>query len=446
MANIFARANLPQLLLIITILTYLEREFAHAANEGDFSRKIHQESGKDLVPEWKWTLNKLDFDEYFGVVRRTLGVIGAIFTIWIFVETRQKPSEKETTNELIGDMNLQLENLNVRVEEVRKSLLHLSCLYDAVQVQTKTKIHSNTHGFIDEENVHRLYTENELNPVTKENVNLRRKLRFLGDTPSAIFINVLSVVSSIFTIWSFIETRDDIKEVTEMEGFMETNESEKMELLEKLIQKLDRLHSRVAQEMANVRHSLKQLICRFDAVHAKTKGIDQDCLQFIRPYSQVSAKLSAKHSQKISPENGNSLIPKTISDRNLRFLGEKPGQVMMRSLSIVSALFTIWIFAETRDKKNEKHVDEFLEDLSLQLENLNFRMEDVKNSLLQLTCLFNVVQTRNKGTSRECLQIFQERKQVAAPISAKPSYSIANSHIKKKSSLSISPQWPAETH
>lgn len=119
---------------------------------------------------------------------------------------------------------------------------------------------------------------------------------------------------------------------------------------------------------------------------------------------------------------------------------------MMRSLSIVSALFTIWIFAETRDKKNEKHVDEFLEDLSLQLENLNFRMEDVKNSLLQLTCLFNVVQTRNKGTSRECLQIFQERKQVAAPISVKPSYSIANSHIKKKISLSISPQWPAETH
>lgn len=118
----------------------------------------------------------------------------------------------------------------------------------------------------------------------------------------------------------------------------------------------------------------------------------------------------------------------------------------MRLLSIVSALFTIWIFAETRDKKNEKHVDEFLEDLSLQLENLNFRMEDVKNSLLQLTCLFNVVQTRNKGTSRECLQIFQERKQVAAPISAKPSYSIANSHIKKKSSLSISPQWPTETH
>lgn len=96
-----------------------------------------------MVPDWNWTLNKpnkLDFEEYFGVVRRTLGVIGAIFTIWIFVETRQKKSEKETTNELIGEMNLQLENLNVRVEEVRKSLLHLSCLYDAVQVQTKSKI------------------------------------------------------------------------------------------------------------------------------------------------------------------------------------------------------------------------------------------------------------------------------------------------------------------
>ncbi|KAK4019527.1 hypothetical protein OUZ56_001542 [Daphnia magna] len=172
--------------------------------------------------------------------------------------------------------------------------------------------HSNTHGFIDEgfsEKVHRLYTENELDPVTKENVNVRRKLRFLGDTPSAIFINVLSVVSSIFTIWSFIETRDDIKEVTEMEGFMETNESEKMELLEKLIQKLDRLHSRVAQEMANVRHSLKQLICRFDAVHAKNKGIDQDCLQFIRPYSQVSAKLSAKHSRyKTNPVDESNML------------------------------------------------------------------------------------------------------------------------------------------
>ncbi|XP_057371111.1 uncharacterized protein LOC130692057 [Daphnia carinata] len=156
--------------------------------------------------------------------------------------------------------------------------------------------------------------------------------------------------------------------------------------------------------------------------------------------------LIANERGKTRQEDGNSLIPKTISHRDLRFLGEKSGQLMMRTLSIVSALFTIWIFAETRNKKNEKHVDEFLEDLNLQLENLNFRMEDVKNSLLQLTCRFDVVHARNKGTSRECLQFPQERKQVAAPILAKPSYFIANSHIKKKSSLSIAPQWPAGTH
>ncbi|KAI9564149.1 hypothetical protein GHT06_007887 [Daphnia sinensis] len=476
MANIVACANLPQLLLLITILTYLEREVAHAATEEGFSEKIHKESSKDLVPEWKWSVNKpdgLDFQKHFDIIRRTLGVISAIFTIWIFMETRDRQYEKQNTDELLGEFNLQLENLNYRVEEVKKSLLHLSCLYDAVQAQSESKVqdfkmtniifrcvirvivfvlmvfcvqHSNTHGFTNEEKVHHLYTEDELEPVTKENVSVRRKLRFLGDTPSAIFINVLSVVSSIFTIWSFIETRDVIKAAKTMEDLEETSESEKTELLEELIQKLDVLHSGVAQEMASVRHSLKQLICRFDAVHAKSKGINQDCWQFIRPHNQASAKLSAKHSQKIRHEDDNSLVPKTMSDRDIRFLGEKPGQVMMRLLSIVSALFTIWIFAETRDKKNEKHVDEFLEDLSLQVENLNFRMEDVKNSLLQLTCLFNVVQARNKGTSRECLQFPQERKQVTAPILAKPTYFTTNSHIKKKSSLSISPQRPAETY
>lgn len=80
-----------------------------------------------------------------------------------------------------------------------------------------------------------------------------------------------------------------------MKDNMETNESEKMELLEELIHKLDGIHSGVQQEMASVRRSLRQLICRFDAVHAKTKDINQACLQFIRPYNQVSSKLSVKN-------------------------------------------------------------------------------------------------------------------------------------------------------
>ncbi|XP_057371110.1 uncharacterized protein LOC130692056 [Daphnia carinata] len=142
MANRAACANLPQLLLLITILTYLEREVAHAATEEDFSGKIHKESGKDLVPEWKWIVNKpkeLNFGKHFDIVRRTLGVISAIFTIWIFMETRDRQYEKQNTDELLEEFNLQLENLNFRVEEIKKSLLHLSCLYDGVQVQSESK-------------------------------------------------------------------------------------------------------------------------------------------------------------------------------------------------------------------------------------------------------------------------------------------------------------------
>lgn len=125
---------------------------------------------------------------------------------------------------------------------------------------------------------------------------------------------------------------------------------------------------------------------------------------------------SRDFSERIRDLDGNGLIPGTISNHRALFLGEKPGEVLMSSLSVVSALFTIWIFAETRNKQNGKIFDGLVEDIVLQLENLNFRMEEIKNSQLQLICLFNVVQaqTRNKGVSRECLQFSKERQQVAA--------------------------------
>lgn len=129
-----------------------------------------------------------------------------------------------------------------------------------------------------------------------------------------------------------------------------------------------------------------------------------------------------------------------------RSLGNNPVvTVLTRSLSIVSAIFTIWIFAETRDKPaNEKQVtSEQFEDLNGYMEYLNVQMEDVQRSLMQLTCLFDTfhAQSKNKPVSRECLQFIQKNRQAGtyyATVLAKPSHFITNNHIENKNSLSTS--------
>jgi hypothetical protein len=144
--------------------------------------------------------------------------------------------------------------------------------------------------------------DNNFGPSSKQDLHEDQLPRFLGDipTPRTIFLNTLSVVSSIFTIWGFIETRDEIKEMKKLQEQEETNESNQAELLKELNHKLEGVNSGITDEMKNVKKNLNQLICRFDAVHAKTKGINQECLKFIRLLLNKSTgnnvvTLKAKH-------------------------------------------------------------------------------------------------------------------------------------------------------
>jgi len=145
------------------------------------------------------------------------------------------------------------------------------------------------------EKIHPL--DNDSDPALKEAISKPNKLlRFLGDTPTTIFINILSIVSNIMTVWGFIETRDDAIEKKKMKEEEETSEYDQTELLEELNRKLEGLTSGISEEMENMRSSFKQLNCRFDAVHAKSKTISQECLKFIRPLNQPT------HNQAITLE------------------------------------------------------------------------------------------------------------------------------------------------
>ena len=137
-----------------------------------------------------------------------------------------------------------------------------------------------------------------------------------------------------------------------------------------------------------------------------------------------------------------------------RLLGNSPViEVLTKSLSIASAIFTIWIFAETRKKPaNVKHVtSEKFEDLNGHMEYLNIQMQDVQHSLIQLTCLFDTLhaQTKNpKPVNRKCLQFIQKTRQAEmyAPVLAKTSHFITYNHIENQNSLSTSHQlkWPTK--
>lgn len=138
------------------------------------------------------------------------------------------------------------------------------------------------------EKIHPLDSNSD--PVPKQAINKHNKsLRFLGDTPTTIFINVLSIVSNIMTVWGFIETREDAIEKKKMKKLKEeeeTSEYDQTEVLEELNRKLEGIHSGITEEMEHMKRSFKQLTCRFDAVHAKSKSISQECLKFIRPLNQ----------------------------------------------------------------------------------------------------------------------------------------------------------------
>lgn len=158
-------------------------------------------------------------------------------------------------------------------------------------------------------------------------------------------------------------------------------------------------------------------------------------------------------SKEIDYEKGEDLVSDSkwaFSERRGRLLssGSPVATFLKNSLSITSAIFTIWIFAETRETRADKKQvtsEQQFQDLNDHMEYLNIQMEDVQHSLMHLTCLlFDAVQaqTKNKPVSRECLQFIQKHKQAETyPILAKPSHFITKNHIENKNSLSNSLWW-----
>lgn len=105
-------------------------------------------------------------------------------------------------------------------------------------------------------------------------------------------------------------------EMKKMKKEEETDESDQTEQLEELNQKMEGIHSGITKEIENLAHFLKQLMCRFDVVHAKSKSISQDCVKFIRllkPLKQPTLNNAVPIEAKHHPHYKTNLIEKTNS-------------------------------------------------------------------------------------------------------------------------------------
>lgn len=109
------------------------------------------------------------------------------------------------------------------------------------------------------------------------------QLRIWSSSPVTTFVNLATFVFGFFTIWIWIETRDDQKK--------KEKEPDISELVEEWNSQLENINS----QLNDVKQSLKQITCRFDAIYFKTKNLSSECLQFIRSYQTLtSATASTK--------------------------------------------------------------------------------------------------------------------------------------------------------
>lgn len=90
----------------------------------------------------------------------------------------------------------------------------------------------------------------------------------------------------------------------------EANESDQTEQLEELNQKLEGIRSGIKDEIENLSHFFKQLICRFDAVHAKSHSVSQECLKVIRSLNKPTLS-NADPSEAKHPHYKSNYIEKT---------------------------------------------------------------------------------------------------------------------------------------
>lgn len=135
--------------------------------------------------------------------------------------------------------------------------------------------------FIDlsEENLHRrsseLFSNFEFGVGDKRVTN---PARFLGNTPSAAFVNVISILGAFFAIWSWAERRDDKKKSKDYE--LDIND---------LVDEWHGYQNYLKFTIEDMKDIQKQLVCRLDAIYSKSKIISTDCLPYIKPHQPPSA-------------------------------------------------------------------------------------------------------------------------------------------------------------
>ena len=104
--------------------------------------------------------------------------------------------------------------------------------------------------------------------IKKLDITTNSQVRFLGDTPIAVFINVLTIVTSIFVIWDFIESREDNKL------------PDNGELLDEWDSHLGGINS----QLEDAKLTLKQLTCRLETIQSSNKAVSPECRQLINQY------------------------------------------------------------------------------------------------------------------------------------------------------------------
>ncbi len=103
--------------------------------------------------------------------------------------------------------------------------------------------------------------------------------------------------------------------------------------------------------------------------------------------------------------------PGDISHNETRFLLYKSevAQSFVDALSVVSGMFSIWLWAENRGKKNELNKGELRDEWSSELEGLDSRLENFLYCIKLLTCRLDSVYTGKKSLiGRDCKHILQQ--------------------------------------
>lgn len=105
-----------------------------------------------------------------------------------------------------------------------------------------------------------------------------RKRIFLGilnSDPVLAFVDLMVLIPGFFAIWIWAETRDDQKR--------EKHKPDMNEVAEEMDNYLEDLEYRTD----DAEKSLKQILCRLEAINKKSANISPDCLSIIKPVQPI---------------------------------------------------------------------------------------------------------------------------------------------------------------